>query len=545
MPPSAMASRVRVTMASVGRVAAPPPGAQEELERHRVAGTWERRRTRRAPRRTTRRSGRPRRRAGLARGPASRRATAIWAARWPANAPAWRSTSSRRVPHASATASRTLPNAGMPWRSVGREVGAAEERSQVRREEDAHRPAAGAGHGLDGGHVDVVEVRPLLAVHLDADEVLVHERGDLGVLEALALHDVAPVARRVADREEDRPVLALRPLERLGAPRVPVDRVVGVLEQVRARLVRQPVRHGAKCRTHRPACRTARRSLSIAVARPRLHRVEGPSRPETQFAWHGDDALAYQVIGDGPSTWCTSRAVVSNVELNWDHPAMARFLTALAAGRRLIVADARGWGCSERSSPSEPWPIELLMEDLRVVLDAVGSRRAVIMASNDCAFAATLFGATYPERTAGLILYEASANWLWTEETPWEWTAERWKDEIASYLTWSRADAADDVATFAPSMAGDERYVEWWYRYFLLSGSLGLRGRLRGQVHGDGHSRHPSRDPGARRRPRSTRPSRAELARVLDLRGRPHSRAHGWSSCRAVTGRCGSGTWTR
>ncbi|MGZ8563853.1 MAG: adenylate/guanylate cyclase domain-containing protein [Candidatus Limnocylindria bacterium] len=197
------------------------------------------------------------------------------------------------------------------------------------------------------------------------------------------------------------------------------------------------------------------------------------SRPETQFAWHGDDALAYQVIGDGPTDLVYLQGLVSNVELNWDHPVMARFLTGLARNRRLTITDARGWGCSERSSPHEPWPIEVMMEDLGVVLDAVGSTRAVIMANNDCAFVATLFAATYPDRTAGLILYEASANWLWTEETPWEWTAERWQQEVADYRTWSRDDAATEVDLYAPSMAGDERYVEWWYRYYLLSGSPG------------------------------------------------------------------------
>jgi class 3 adenylate cyclase len=202
--------------------------------------------------------------------------------------------------------------------------------------------------------------------------------------------------------------------------------------------------------------------------------MEGSSRPETRYAWHGDDAIAYQVVGDGPADLVYLQGLVSNVELNWDHPSMARFLTALAAGRRLIVVDARGWGCSERSSPSMPWPIELLMEDLRVVLDAVGSRRAVIMANNDCAFVGTLFAATYPDRTAGLVLYEASANWLWTEETPWEWTVERWEREVAEYQTdWTRAEAAATVAIFSASMAGDERYIEWWYRYYLLSGSPG------------------------------------------------------------------------
>ena len=63
----------------------------------------------------------------------------------------------------------------MPRESVGREVGAAVERLEVGREEDRHRPAAVPGHRLDGGHVDLVEVGPLLAVDLDVDEVLVHQ----------------------------------------------------------------------------------------------------------------------------------------------------------------------------------------------------------------------------------------------------------------------------------------------------------------------------------------------------------------------------------
>jgi pimeloyl-ACP methyl ester carboxylesterase len=190
--------------------------------------------------------------------------------------------------------------------------------------------------------------------------------------------------------------------------------------------------------------------------------VYGSSRPDTQFVWHGDVALAYQVVGDGPIDLVYLQGIVSNVELNWDHPSMGRFLIGLARNRRLIVTDARGWGCSERSSPHEPWPIEVVTEDLGVVLDAVGSHRAVIMASNDCAFAAMLFAATYPDRTAGLILYEASANWMCTEETPWEWTAERWNEQVEDFRTWTREDAVRETALYAPSMASDARYIEWW-----------------------------------------------------------------------------------
>ena len=94
------------------------------------------------------------------------------------------------------------------------------------RQEDGHRPAAVAGQRDDRVHVDRVEVGPLLAVDLDVDEALVHQRRRLRVLERLVLHHVAPVAGGVADREQDRPVLVACAGERLLAPRVPVDRVV-------------------------------------------------------------------------------------------------------------------------------------------------------------------------------------------------------------------------------------------------------------------------------------------------------------------------------
>ena len=126
---------------------------------------------------------------------------------------------------------------------LGREVGAAKERHSVGVAEDRHRPAAAPAHRLHRLHVEGVDVGALLAVDLDVDEVLVHVGGRPGVLEGLALHHVAPVAGGVADGEQDRTVLIARTGQRLGAPRVPVDRVVAVLEQVGAGLLRQAVRH--------------------------------------------------------------------------------------------------------------------------------------------------------------------------------------------------------------------------------------------------------------------------------------------------------------
>ena len=129
-----------------------------------------------------------------------------------------------------------------------RVVRAAVEGLQVWGEEDAHGPAAGAGHGHDGLHVDGVEVGALLPVHLDADEEPVHEGRDLRVLKRLPFHDVAPVARGVADAEEDGAVLRGGQTQGFRPPGVPVDGVVRVLLQVGARLQRQSVGHTSSWR---------------------------------------------------------------------------------------------------------------------------------------------------------------------------------------------------------------------------------------------------------------------------------------------------------
>ena len=126
-----------------------------------------------------------------------------------------------------------------------REIRARVERLPVRREPQRHRPSAVAiVHELDGVHVDGIEVRPLLAVHLDRDVALVQDLRDLEILERFLLHHVAPVAGRVADREQDRLLLVPRLGEGLVGPGVPVDGVVGMLAEVGARFFGETVREG-------------------------------------------------------------------------------------------------------------------------------------------------------------------------------------------------------------------------------------------------------------------------------------------------------------
>ena len=127
-----------------------------------------------------------------------------------------------------------------------RKVGAGDERRQVGRvQEYRQRPAASAAaENLVGELIDSIEIRPFLAIDFNIDEPVVHLRGDLLVLEALVRHYVTPVTGRIADRQQDGPVGRSRGFQRLGTPRVPVDRVFGMLFQVWTECARESIRHG-------------------------------------------------------------------------------------------------------------------------------------------------------------------------------------------------------------------------------------------------------------------------------------------------------------
>ncbi len=187
--------------------------------------------------------------------------------------------------------------------------------------------------------------------------------------------------------------------------------------------------------------------------------------PETRYAWNGDDSLAYQVVGEGPIDLVYFQGLLSNVVLNWEHPACARFLRELSRFSRLIVTDRRGLGCSERFTARDTPPIETLVDDLRAVLDEVASERPAIFATGDCGFIAMPFAATYPERVGALILYETAATWRKSDETPWGWTDEALEESAKRHCrldgSWSR--------DTNPSISADERGLAWCIKYETVS----------------------------------------------------------------------------
>ena len=159
-------------------------------------------------------------------------------------------------------------------------VGATVEGSAYGRKPHAEGPAASSGKRVDGVHVDGVKIRTLLAVDFDTHEALAKNLGDLGVGERLSFHDMAPVTSRVPDAQEDGLVLAGGFLKRLFSPRIPIHRVVGVLEQVGTGLLCQPVRQVRSFAGGRSAGRPdldTRVSYSHLPFRPILY--SGPGGP--------------------------------------------------------------------------------------------------------------------------------------------------------------------------------------------------------------------------------------------------------------------------
>jgi pimeloyl-ACP methyl ester carboxylesterase len=170
--------------------------------------------------------------------------------------------------------------------------------------------------------------------------------------------------------------------------------------------------------------------------------------PETRYARSGDVNIAYQVTGEGPFDLVYVPGFVSHVELGWQVPALAAFMRKLGSFCRLIRLDKRGTGMSDRVSGAPM--LEERMDDVRAVLDAVGSEHAALLGVSEGGAMSILFAATYPERTWALVLSSAFARVRWAHDYPWGI-----RDDMYQHLAdeWGSAEhAAGVVQTVAPSM---------------------------------------------------------------------------------------------
>jgi class 3 adenylate cyclase len=192
--------------------------------------------------------------------------------------------------------------------------------------------------------------------------------------------------------------------------------------------------------------------------------------PDTSYARLGDDHIAFQTLGSGPRDIVFMSAWFSHVDGRWEEPRFAAMLRRLSGLGRLIVFDKRGSGASDPLPRSEPtW--EDWADDIRAVMDAAHSDRAVVIGVGDSGPMAILFAATHPERVASLVVINTGARLTRGEDYPWGLTSE----EVERFLarareTWGTGGLTD---VFAPSVAEDDRYRQWWARYQRMGASPG------------------------------------------------------------------------
>ena len=194
-------------------------------------------------------------------------------------------------------------------------------------------------------------------------------------------------------------------------------------------------------------------------------------QPETRYARSGGVNIAYQVVGNGPLDLVYVMGWVSNLDYFWEEPSYARFLTRLASFSRLILFDKRGTGLSDRVHESELPTLEQRMDDVRAVMDAVGTPRAALFGVSEGGPMCATFAATFPERTSALVMYGSYAKRIWAPDYPWAPTPQvRQKFFDAIQEGWG---GVVDLATLAPTATADARFREWWAAYLRRSASPG------------------------------------------------------------------------
>jgi class 3 adenylate cyclase len=189
--------------------------------------------------------------------------------------------------------------------------------------------------------------------------------------------------------------------------------------------------------------------------------------PRTQYARSGELDIAYQVVGEGPLDLVVVPPGFSVMEPSWDWPALGAFWRRLARFARVVLIDKRGTGLSDRVSGVPT--VEDRMDDVRAVMDAIGSPRAALLGGSEAGPITTVFAATYPERTVALVLIAAMVKWSATDDLP-DATG-NYEAEILEYLTTSWGSGLSGELLFAPSLPSDERTHQIVGRFESMAGS--------------------------------------------------------------------------
>ena len=193
-----------------------------------------------------------------------------------------------------------------------------------------------------------------------------------------------------------------------------------------------------------------------------IRQTDRVKSPEVEYARSGDIAIAYQIVGDGAPDFVFVRGIAGDLLSTWDQPLLVRHVEGLAAFGRVLMLDKRGTGLSDRVR--EVHSPEIVMDDVRAVMDAVGSTNAVLWTGGNSTGISVLFAATYPELCAGLVLFDPVVKGIRTDDYPWAPTEEDWRRRLADVRRrWGERRYLEDLAReWAPEVADDEHFRDWF-----------------------------------------------------------------------------------
>jgi pimeloyl-ACP methyl ester carboxylesterase/DNA-binding winged helix-turn-helix (wHTH) protein len=240
-------------------------------------------------------------------------------------------------------------------------------------------------------------------------------------------------------------------------------------EKIRARVLIDDASEGnGDAETRRIGDEIINLSLENQIAASQL---SASPAPETHYAQSGDVNIAYQVVGSGDLDVVFVMGWVSHLEYFWKEPHFAAFLQRLANFSRLILFDKRGTGLSDRVPLSELPTLEQRMDDVRAVMEAVGSERAVLIGVSEGGPMCSLFAATYPEKTTALVMIGTYAKRVKDVDYPWGVSTE----DREKFFDLMRHDWGKPVGIEerAPTLANDENFRDWWATYLRMGASPG------------------------------------------------------------------------
>ena len=199
------------------------------------------------------------------------------------------------------------------------------------------------------------------------------------------------------------------------------------------------------------------------------------------YARSGNLRIAYQVVGGGPLDLVLVHGWVCTFQPGWENPKLAGFYRRLASMGRLILFDKRGTGLSDRVSPERLPDLETRMDDVRAVMDAVGSERAVLLGISEGGPMSVLFAATHPQRTRSLVLLGTFPRQSWAPDYPSGASDEDLHRRLAVLEEddWASATTRNWLARVAPDILQDTEAVRWYTSYVQRGASPGANRAIR------------------------------------------------------------------